>query len=173
MNRFFRALGACLLSVCAATVWAECNPLLKTSFESGQVVAQDDGTLVDLHTGLMWQRCALGYSWQNGTCNRNSETAEFSWENALVAAAAKKRFAGYQDWRLPNKNELGSLVERACFSPAIDPNLFPATEARGYWTSTPNNFNEFSAWAVNFSDGDHMSTSRANLLGVRLVRQVQ
>jgi hypothetical protein len=172
MKRLLSVLTACLL--CAASeAWAECNNMLKSSFDRSQVVVHDDGTLVDLSTGLMWQRCTLGYSWQSGTCSRDSAAAEFTWEDALTTAASKKTFAGYHGWRLPNKNELGSLVERACFSPAIDQTLFPATESKGYWTNTPNNFNEFSAWAVNFVDGDHMSTSRTNLLGIRLVRPVQ
>lgn len=168
------ALGVCALLAGSGHSWAECNSLLRKSFDQSRVVAHDDGTVVDLRTGLMWQRCALGYRWQSGSCTRDAAAAaEFTWEDALVAAAANKTFAGHRDWRLPNKNELGSLVERACFSPAIDETLFPVTEAKGYWTHSPNNFNEFSAWAVNFADGDHMSTSRINLLAARLVRSLK
>jgi hypothetical protein len=174
MNRILTVLGTCLLLVGTGHAQAECNSLLRKSFDHTQIVAHDDGTVVDLGTGLMWQRCALGFQWQSGTCTRNTAAAaELTWEDALIAAAANKTFAGHRDWRLPNKNELGSLVERACFSPAIDENLFPNTEAKGYWTNSPNNFNEFSAWAVNFTDGDHMSTSRTNPLAARLVRPLQ
>jgi len=173
MKRCLYALAICVTAAYSSSVGAECNPLLVASFDSSQVVAHEDGTLVDLRTGLMWQRCALGYQWQKGTCSRGAAAAEFTWEQALESSVGNKTFAGHGDWRLPNKNELGSIVERACFSPAVDESFFPATEVKGYWTNTPNNFNEFSAWAVNFADGDHMSTSRTNLLGVRLVRDVR
>lgn len=153
---------------------AECNSVIKTSFSDSTVVLEEPGVLVDRRTGLMWQRCALGFQWQNNTCIKViDQISEFTWQDALVAAAANSTSAGYDDWRLPNKNELDSIVERACYDPAINLTLFPATEVKGYWTNTPNNFNEFSAWAVNFTNGDHMSTSRTNLLAVRLVRQVQ
>lgn len=173
MKRFLYTLATCIIAIGSRSAWAECQATLVSSFDSSQVVTHDDGTLVDLRTGLMWRRCALGYRWQNGTCDRDSAAAEFTWESALETTAKHTSFAGHGDWRLPNKNELDSIVDRACHSPAIDETLFPATEAKGYWTNTPNNFNEFSAWAVNFADGDHMSTSRTNLLGVRLVREVR
>lgn len=173
MKRFWYTLAICLFALGSSTIWAECHPTLAPSFDRSQVVTHDDGTLVDLRTGLMWQRCALGYVWQNGTCGRNEASTDFTWEDALKASANSETFAGFADWRMPNKSELDSIVDRACYSPAINESLFPATEAKGYWTNTPNNFNEFSAWAVNFVDGDHMSTSRTNLLGVRLVREVR
>lgn len=152
---------------------AECNTLLKPTFDEGAVTAEANGVLVDSRTGLMWMRCSLGYVWQDGSCARDeSKPAEFSWGDALQAAAGAKSFAGYQDWRMPNRKELASIVEGVCFDPAINLTLFPATEAKGYWSSSPNNFNESFAWAVNFINGDHVSTSRTNLFAVRLVRQV-
>jgi hypothetical protein len=152
---------------------AECNTLLKPTFDDSAVTAETSGVLVDSKTGLMWMRCSLGYAWQDGSCTREaSKPAEFTWAEALQAAAAAKSFAGYNDWRMPNRKELASIVEGACFDPAINLTFFPATEAKGYWSSSPNNFNESFAWAVNFINGDHVSTSRTNPFAVRLVRQV-
>ncbi len=174
MKLFRSILLTFTLAGTASGAGAECNSVLQTSFDAASAVVEDTGVVVDRATGLMWRRCSLGFAWQNATCVRVAEQpAEFTWEDAVKAAASQRSFAGYDDWRLPNKNELGSLVERACYDPAINATLFPATETKGYWTNSPNNFNEFSAWAVNFADGDHMSTSRTNLLAVRLVRQVK
>ena len=157
----------------AQAVRAECNPLLKSTFDQSKIVIEDNGTLVDLTTGLMWQRCALGYEWKNNTCvAQGSAPAIFTWEQALTQAAQAKSFGGFDDWRLPNKNELGSLVNYACFQPALDTALFPETHSAGYWTSTPNSFTELRAWAINFANGDHMSSSRTDLLSVRLVREL-
>jgi hypothetical protein len=173
MKTLLRTLSACALAITAAGAAAECNTLLRQTFDSNAVVAEPNGVLVDTKTGLMWMRCSLGYQWQEDTCVRDdSQPAEFPWSDALKAAAAAKSFAGYEDWRLPNRKELASIVEAACFDPAIDLELFPATEAKGYWSSSPNNFNDASAWGVNFINGDHVSTSRENLFAVRMVRSV-
>lgn len=166
-------LAVLALALCATNAAAECNTLLKPTFNESAVTAEANGVAVDSKTGLMWMRCSLGYVWQQGSCVRDeSKPAEFIWSDALQAAAGAKSFAGYQDWRMPNRKELASIVEGACFDPAINLTVFPGTEAKGYWSSTPNNFNESFAWAVNFINGDHVSTSRTNLFAVRMVRQV-
>ncbi|MCR6652944.1 MAG: DUF1566 domain-containing protein [Cellvibrionaceae bacterium] len=174
MKSFCQLVVASLLTATALGAAAECNPTLRNTFDASAVTAESNGVLVDSKTGLMWMRCALGYQWQSGNCVRDeSQTAEFTWPDALKAAAEAKAFAGYQDWRLPNRKELASIVEAACHDPAINLTLFPATEAKGYWSSSPNNFAEVLAWGINFTNGDHISTSRTNLFGVRLVREVK
>lgn len=174
MNTILRMIGACAVAVSTAGAAAECNTLLRQTFDSNAVTIETAGVVVDTKTGLMWMRCSLGYQWQDNTCVRQEgKPAEFAWPEALQAAVTAKSFAGYNDWRLPNKKELSSIVEAACFDPAINLTVFPATEAKGYWTSTPNNFNESFAWAVNFINGDHVSTSRTNLFGIRLVREIK
>jgi hypothetical protein len=174
MKSFWQLAAATVLVAAATGAAAECNQTLRPTFDANAVVAESNGTLVDSKTGLMWMRCALGYQWQGGNCVRDeSQTAEFSWSDALTVAAQAKAFAGYNDWRLPNRKELASIVEGACHDPAINLALFPATEAKGFWSSSPNNFTEILAWAINFMNGDHISTSRTNLFGVRLVRQVE
>ncbi|MBJ6938275.1 DUF1566 domain-containing protein, partial [Vibrio cholerae] len=76
-----------------------------------------DGTVTHHTTGLIWQRCSLGQSWDGTDCT--GEATTFTWEEAL-AAAAQHTFAGRNDWRLPNKNELVSIVEYRCYRPAIN-----------------------------------------------------
>lgn len=173
MKTLLQTLGACALAIATVGAVAECNTTLRKTFDSNAVTVEANGVLVDTKTGLMWMRCSLGYRWQDGSCLRDeTQPAEFNWPDALKAAAAAKSFADYHDWRMPNRKELASIVEAACFDPAIDLELFPATEAKGYWSSSPNNFNDWSAWGVNFINGDHVSTSRDNLFAVRMVRSV-
>src|SRR5690606_3487424 len=118
----------CALALVATGAAAECNTLLRQTFDTNAVMAETSGVLVDSKTGLMWMRCALGYQWQDGNCVKDeSKTAEFNWPDALNTAATNKTFAGYSDWRLPNRKELGSIVEGTCFDPAINLTLFPAT----------------------------------------------
>lgn len=79
-------------------------------------VDNQDGTITDLATGLMWQQADDGF--------------ERDWENAL-SYAENLELAGFNDWRLPDAKELHSIVDyNRCpdytNSPAINP-LFATT----------------------------------------------
>ena len=54
-----------------------------------------DGTVTDLHTGLMWQK--------------TPGVEQYTWAEA-AAYAADLRLAGYDDWRVPTIKELYSIV---------------------------------------------------------------
>lgn len=80
------------------------------NYGTNNFVDNNDGTITDLATGLMWQQADDGIS-------RN-------WEDAL-AYAENLSLAGHTDWRLPNIKELHSLVDYsrspdATGSPAMD-----------------------------------------------------
>lgn len=169
-----RILGVVgVLCALSGAVLADCNPLLKPSLDRAKTVVEASGVVVDLTTGLMWQRCPLGYEWKNSSCLLPSGgVTAFTWEQALAAAGKAKSFAGFSDWRLPNKNELGSIVDYSCSQPAVDTTLFLQTQPGGYWTSSPNTYTAPRAWAINFAYGDHMSSNRSDLLGARLVREI-
>lgn len=89
-------------------------------------VDNNDGTVTDTETGLMWQK----------------ETAPgtYTWKQAL-AYTENLNLGDYADWRLPNINELFTLVDYSRFNPSIDMLLEQYTistswEASGYWSST-------------------------------------
>lgn len=132
-----------------------------------------DGTVTHYTTGLIWQRCSLGQSWNGSDCIGSADG--FTWGDAL-AAAAQNTFAGYNDWRLPNKNELASIVEHRCYQPAINNQQFPNTPSDGYWSSSPYASTSSNAWAVFFEQGlifsSHKDYSNHGTL-VRLVRAGQ
>lgn len=118
-------------------------------------VANGDGTISDLATGLMWQESDDGVA-------RN-------WEEAL-AYAEGVTLGGYSDWRLPNAKELQSIVEytrspETTQSAAIDP-LFYTTEIDApdgtggqypsFWSSTTHHdgVNPYSTAAyIAFGEG--------------------
>ncbi len=93
-----------------------------------------NGTITDAATGLMWMQ--------------NDSEKGMTWEEALKYAENQK-FAGYNDWRLPNIKELQSIIDYSrapglTNSAAIDP-IFVCTHIQNeagqpdfpyYWSST-------------------------------------
>lgn len=63
------------------------------------------------------------------------------------------RLLNHEDWRLPTRAELASLIDDTRHEPAIDTNFFPRVKPRWHWTSTPCAWSSASAWVVNFSLG--------------------
>ncbi len=129
-----------------------------------------DGTVTHHTTGLIWQRCSLGQSWDGTDCIGNA--TGFTWADAL-AAGAQNSLAGFSDWRLPNKNELVSIVEYRCNYPAINNQAFPNTSSRLYWSSSPNAYDSGKAWYVYFDAGSVNIDGKNDSNHVRLVRDAQ
>jgi len=125
--------------------------------EFGNFVANGDGTVTDMETGLMWQQGTAPsiYSWQE---------ALFYCENLTLAS--------HNDWRLPNVNELHSIVDYSTYDPSINTDYFPNTESSGYWSSTTSwaHYPDY-AWCVGFSGG-HVGHGDKSAYGgyVRAVR---
>lgn len=127
-----------------------------------------DGTVTDTRSGLMWQRCSAGQSWNGSTCTGGATS--HTWDAAL-AQASNSRVGSYDDWRLPNVNELVSLVERCRINPSINDTVFPATSSSLFWSGSPNASNSLNAWHVYFDHG-YSSYDGGSVDGflVRLVR---
>ena len=133
-----------------------------------------DGTVTDRETGLMWQKCPLGLS-GNG-CTTGVRQL-LNWQDALAAANDNADF-GHSDWRLPNKNEMASLLEDACINPAINQSVFPNTDfvigpGGRHWTSSPRASVHNTAWTILFTDGFVSWDAKNTPLNVRLVRDSQ
>jgi hypothetical protein len=76
-----------------------------------------------------------------------------TWEEALKAVQRLNRQEGNHPWRLPNINELESLVECRTHSPAL-PQGHPFKNVReGYWSSTTSMFEPDWAWALYLTKG--------------------
>lgn len=98
--------------------------------------------VTDTATGLIWTKeCDGPVTWQNalGHCE-NSD------------------YAGYTDWRLPNINELRTLVDRELFSPA---SAFPDMPAEGwFWSSSSHASLTAFAWGVGIDTGGVFNTNK-------------
>jgi hypothetical protein len=95
-------------------------------------VDNDDSTITDKATGLMWSKDDSGKG--------------MDWEAALAYAEASE-YGGYDDWRLPNIKELQSIADYSGTFPAINTSVFNPTKLTNikgqtdypfYWSSTSN-----------------------------------
>jgi len=144
-----------------------CKETIIATTKDSSFAPNSDGTVTDNTTGLMWMRCSLGQDWNGKTCS--GKAATFSWPDGLKAASGYK-FAGYTDWRLPNKNELESIVEGRCYSPAINNIIFPATPSAYFWSSSPYAGLAHGAWSIDFGDGTVNASVKSGAIHIRLVR---
>ncbi len=105
----------------------------------GNYIDNGDGTITDTGTGLMWQKDeAPGY---------------YYWQQALLYCE-NLILASHDDWRLPNANELQTIVDYSRVDPSIDIAFFPNTRwSYSYWSSTTIHEYPYLAWAVDFGSG--------------------
>ena len=130
-----------------------------------------DGTITDNRTGLMWMRCSIGQTYDPTTDRCENSLLTYTWQQAL-AECENLEFAGYNDWRLPNRNELMSIVDYSKVVPSVDTTYFPDIPSRhaDYWSSTTDTYARHAAWRVNFNDGNIYSDNKRNNHYVRAVR---
>jgi hypothetical protein len=156
------------LPVLAQTV----NPNIENITPDSRYTVNNDGTVTDNDTGLMWMQCSEGQVWESdgGAGNCSGTTTTHTWDAAL-ALANSKAFAGHSDWRLPNIKELASLVAEDRYNPAINSTIFPATRSYIFWSGSPYVSGGSGSWSVSFKSGpvDVVPRDYANL-HVRLVR---
>jgi TM2 domain-containing membrane protein YozV len=122
--------------------------------EDDEFIDNKDGTVTHKKTGLMWQRFAVGQTWDGNNCNGNGQ--KINWEDATKL---KISFSGYNDWRLPTKNELMTLTSTK-------------NNSGLYWSSTSVSDNDKCAWLVNFYSNSLDFYHKSNKNHVRLVRSI-
>lgn len=137
-----------------------------TNYGKNNFIDNNDGTVSDLATGLMWQKADDGIG--------------KDWETSL-SYAENLNVANYSDWRLPNAKELQSIVDytrspQTTNSPAINP-IFDTTEIDDpngnagqypfFWTSTTHldGVNPYES-AVYIAFGEGQGEMNGNLLDV-------
>ena len=152
---------------CAAVSAQTCKNTIALTTPDGRFIDNGDGTVKDKKTRLIWMRCSLGQTWDGQTCN--GDALAFTWQKAMQEAEVLY-YAGSSDWRLPNTNELGSIVERACHDPAINQTVFPSTSSAGFVTSSREIGANTYVWYIAFDIGRDFATNITRDFFVRLVR---
>lgn len=127
--------------------------------------------ITDNLTGLMWIK----------DLNMVNGGATLNWATALTLADGGT-WCGYSDWRMPNINELRSLVNYgyaspanwlmygsgSSGSPACSGACFANVQANRYWTSSSDASGTTSAWYVNMNNGTIGVGGKSNGTSYRL-----
>ncbi len=164
-------------SMTATAAYQPCNiGIITETTPTSRFQDNGDNTVTDLKTNLIWKKCSEGQYWNNpeNTCNDDQNIrGMYNWQEALEnvqALNAGSGFAGAVNWRLPNIKELSSIIEGACYGPAINLSVFPGTPAGIYWSSTPYTGADPYAWAVRFNYGQSSANLKHDYYFMRLVR---
>jgi hypothetical protein len=152
-------LGLFLLSLSTSIAQAQNAPVPKTGQTTSYATDDDgdyekgvawpnprftdngDNTVTDNLTGLMWTKDANLFG------KKTWSDAITASENLILGPGC-----GYIDWRLPNANELSSLIHRGHYDPAL-----PNTAGTGWWsegdpfTNVQNNYWSSTTHAISSS----------------------
>ena len=134
-------------------------------------IQADDSLVRDTATGLLWSRCGVGQSW-------NTFDGQCYGEATIMPHHEAPTYEG-ADWRIPNRNELLSLVccptcENYCDSdsPKIEIDSFPNTSVvKAYFSSSQTNADTV-CHAVSYQSGNSLGfscSSTVTTLHLRLV----
>lgn len=150
---------------------------------------------LDQNTGLIWEgkTQATGLHYRNDTynwfdpdhtrngglagapagqeCRQDTQQAVCDTQDFIAAVNAEK-LCNANDWRLPRREELRSLVDyRIPYpGPAIDTQAFPNAVAQFYWSADTNASEPREAWGIGFAFGFDYAYFKDNRVHVRLVR---
>ncbi|MBI5870386.1 MAG: DUF1566 domain-containing protein [Actinobacteria bacterium] len=113
-------------------------------FEVRAAESEGGGTVTDLLTGLVW--------------TRDADPSEFpmDWAEAheFIRRMNRERQHGFDDWRLPDRRELRSLISHQTRNPALpEGHPFINVFMGWYWSSTKAAIDDAFAWYVHMEGG--------------------
>ena len=185
-------IGAIILGGCEQSP-SPMADLHDSKYKAVDVVAGATGECtLDTFTGLMWEVKSdepgmhdwrNTYSWfdpdssndeldyrgtsSGGTCvGSNCDTSDF------VRAVNDAGHCGFDDWRVPSRDELQSITDlrKAESPPTINIEYFPFTQSDEYWSSNDYSFQFDAAWTWNFRFGHDRVDWKKSPKSLRLVR---
>jgi hypothetical protein len=149
--------------------------------------------VLDQFTGLVWEvkTDAAGLHNKNHTYSWFSPEEDSSGEldyrgkpeggqcegsacdtHSLAVAVNGAGLCGFHDWRIPTRDELGSISDprKTSTPPTINRVYFPHTQPADYWSSNDYQFHWDTAWLWNFGNGLDRVEWKASPRHARLVR---
>ncbi|MCC6806548.1 MAG: DUF1566 domain-containing protein [Deltaproteobacteria bacterium] len=127
-------------------------------------LSEEESTVVDATTGLVWQGCIAGL--RGASCETGSASL-LTWSDAL-AYCDGLAWGGVADWRVPDRFEIQSIIHHDSLPPRVGAS-FPGTPSLSYWTiSVPDSV---KASRVDLAGGVlAIDSVRYTAYGVRCVR---
>lgn len=161
-----------ILTISQSTNAATCKDYITDEWPNSRYSIETisaDNVVTDNKTELMWKQCSEGLT--DSSCSAGSITTH-TWQQALDLASTED-FAGFTDWRVPNRKELHSIVARNCYNPSINETVFPSSPSSWFWTSSPNTDANEVTNVVDFDKGFDYGSNRIINRPVRLVRSFE
>jgi len=121
----------------------------------------------DNNTGLVWEVKSKTQGEINFCDDR------YSWPDAkdiYIKKLNEAKYGGFNDWRLPNKDELRSIIDYSKTNPAVDVSYFPNCKVALYWTCVPYNMQPPFIWGIFFGLGSGICCTPSSVQCVRAVR---
>ncbi|MEA2049892.1 MAG: DUF1566 domain-containing protein [Campylobacterota bacterium] len=131
--------------------------------------------VLDTTTNLMWQddsnASSITKPWVTQTAYDDGNYTDTSGDTAFTYCEDLS-LGGYEDWRVPNINELETIIDDTRYSPAIK-DVFINTASYYYWSSSTNASNTSDAWYVYFYSGSTSNYYKYYSFYVRCLRSGQ
>jgi hypothetical protein len=124
---------------------------------STQTFTKSSNIVTDSFTNLMWQD------------NATDTNSTYNWSDAITYCEGLT-LDSHSDWRLPNINELISIIKYDATTPAKFDSSFENNQSKRYWSSTTSSFSTSSVWTIDFSTGLDTYLGKTNSYYIRCVR---
>jgi hypothetical protein len=120
----------------------------------------------DNNSGLVWEVKSPDQA------DVNYKSDRYSWDDAkaYIERLNNRGYGGFSDWRLPNREELRTIVNYNDTVPAVDLEYFPNVIPDFYWSSDPYAADPKMIWGIYFAYGCAICYLEKSQFFVRAVR---
>jgi len=137
--------------------------IITISLYSSDYIDNNNGTVTDKATGLIWQKCSIG---QKNDKNCTGKALFLNWDDSIKQCESLNIES--KKWRLPTKEELETIIEKGS-EPSINTQIFPNTNILWYWSSTLYPKAPEYVWRVSFNKGKFGGILKTNTSYIRCV----
>ena len=128
------------------------------AWPSPRFTDNSNGTVTDNFTGLIWLKNANCTDTVGGVISSHGSlnwANALTWSNALASGACGLTDASTAgQWRLPNRKELKSLLDRSQYNPSLPSgHPFTGVQSKYYWSSSTYAGDSTYAWNVSMGGG--------------------
>lgn len=113
LNKISLLAGLGLSVVLIANTAHANTPKAFTAQEQADLMAK--GMWYDERTGLIWDRCSVGQTWNGTTCEGVPKDLKYQELQTLVSQLNSQKHLGYGDWVIPTLDQLSTILDCPAF----------------------------------------------------------